>query len=571
MITNNSYNVLTDHGSAGFSAAGGSASGGIPAIFGGVQLQTDPLQAEKPPLPGKIHSKPCVLTENGLSLWAATFLVALMLQTNAGAFSGAGAGIKTDPYRIGTVAQLQEITNGLDVYYVLVNDIDASETAKWNDGKGFSPVGDRDHPFTGKFDGQGYTISGLRIDRFGRVTSGIALFGGIGKNAMVCNVSVQNAWVKGCDCVGILAGINAGTISHCYVSGSVFGSGTAGGLAGGNTGGRVEHCSSAVEVGPEWVGNHLGGLVGSMRDGWIVNCFATGNVKGQENPGGLVGVNNGGIILNCYATGNVESSFGGVSDKYRRGAGGLVAENGSNGKISHCFATGTVKGPAGLPVGGLVGVSVGGACIHDSYCRSTGTNAVSGGGKIYADSGPVDCEPLVDIDKCLISDAESLLKRWDFGTVWTIKDVAGATAFPRFKDLYGANYKPAFSASQVPNREGANAACQSVQAKDTTNTVLQLACALADGSRIIGIPEITSITIQTSYAKMDIALKDVRSIAVENDREMAIFEMKNGDRLKGALILKTLDIKTVFGKVAIGTEQINKISVLASGSVPFWE
>ncbi len=510
-----------------------------------------------------------MISKSNLALWAATLMAMLMFQTNAGAFSGAGAGSKSDPYRIGTAAQLQEMKNGLDAFYVLVKDIDASETAKWNDSKGFSPVGDRKHPFTGKFDGQGYTISGLRIDRFGRVTTCLALFGCTGKDAVIRNVSVQNAWVKGCDCVGILVGINAGTITHCYVSGSVFGSGTVGGLVGGNMGGRVEHCSAAVEVGAAWVGNHLGGLVGSMRDGWIVNCFATGNVKGQENPGGLVGVNNGGIILNCYASGNVESSFGGVTDKYRRGAGALVAQNGSNGKISHCFAIGMVKGPASLPMGGLVGFSGSGACIHDSYCRSTGTNAVSGVGKIYSDSGPVDCEPLVDIAKCFVSDAESLLKRWDFGTVWTMKNDAAATALPRFKDLYGANYKPAFSAVRVPDRESTNAVCQvAVQVKDTNHTVLQLVCTLADGSRLIGIPSISSITIQTSYAKLDIVLKQVRSISVEKDRELAVFEMKNGDRIKGALLLKSLDLKTTFGKVSVGVEQIDKIAVLTGSSLP---
>jgi len=55
--------VPTTQDSAGFSSEDGSASGGIPAIFGGVQLQTDPLQAEKPPPPVNIHVKTCIFTE----------------------------------------------------------------------------------------------------------------------------------------------------------------------------------------------------------------------------------------------------------------------------------------------------------------------------------------------------------------------------------------------------------------------------------------------------------------------------------------------------------------------------
>ena len=66
----------------------------------------------------------------------------------------------------------------MSAHYVLVDDIDASATASWDGGKGFSPIGDPAHPFAGSFDGQGHTISGLRIDRFGNVTTYIALFGG---------------------------------------------------------------------------------------------------------------------------------------------------------------------------------------------------------------------------------------------------------------------------------------------------------------------------------------------------------------------------------------------------------
>ncbi len=91
---------------------------------------------------------------------------------------------------------------------------------------------------------------------------------------------------------------------------------------------------------------------------------------------------------------------------------------------------------------------------------------------------------------------------------------------------------------------------------------LCLAVELADGSRIIGEPNLTTLPLQTVYARLEVELKQVRTIAMEKDREMAVWEMKNGDRLKGALLLKTLPLETAFGKVEIGAEHISKIDVM---------
>jgi hypothetical protein len=50
------------------------------------------------------------------------------------AFSGIGAGKEEDPYQITTVEQLQEMNDDLDAHYILMNDIDASDTENWNVG-----------------------------------------------------------------------------------------------------------------------------------------------------------------------------------------------------------------------------------------------------------------------------------------------------------------------------------------------------------------------------------------------------------------------------------------------------
>jgi len=98
-----------------------------------------------------------------------------------------------------------------------------------------------------------------------------------------------------------------------------------------------------------------------------------------------------------------------------------------------------------------------------------------------------------------------------------------------------------------------------------TNTTLRLAIDLADGSHIIGIPKIESVSVQTAYAKMDIPLKQITSVKMEDDHETASLDLSNGDKLKGVLTLKPLDLTTVFGPVKVGIEHLRTI-VVSSGN-----
>ncbi len=102
----------------------------------------------------------------------------------------------------------------------------------------------------------------------------------------------------------------------------------------------------------------------------------------------------------------------------------------------------------------------------------------------------------------------------------------------------------------------------------TNNPPLSLAVDLTDGSHLVGVPAINSIRLQTPYALVDIPLVQTRSITLEKDRESAVFEMKNGDRIKGAMLLKKLDLQTAFGKVTIGAEQIVNIDIMPGGRMP---
>ena len=50
-----------------------------------------------------------------------------------------------------------------------------------------------------------------------------------------------------------------------------------------------------------------------------------------------------------------------------------------------------------------------------------------------------------------------------------------------------------------------------------TEPELRLSLDLVDGSRVIGVPSIKSVPVQTPYATMDIALKQIKSIKIEDD------------------------------------------------------
>ena len=93
---------------------------------------------------------------------------------------------------------------------------------------------------------------------------------------------------------------------------------------------------------------------------------------------------------------------------------------------------------------------------------------------------------------------------------------------------------------------------------------LRLELDLVDGSHVIGIPKIESMPLQTAYARMDIPLKFIVSVKVADDHETASLDLVNGDKLKGVISLKPLELTTVFGPVKIGVEHLRGFTV-ASG------
>lgn len=276
----------------------------------------------------------------GVTVVSGTTAAAGNTAPDCSSVSYSGGGTSGNPYQVGTVAQLQCVENqGLDADYVQTQDIDASGTASWNGGSGFEPVGDTSNGFGGTFDGNGYTVSGLTIDRAS--TDFVGVFREVDPGGTVTNVRLDGGTVAGGERVGALVGSNNGTVSQSVATGDVTASTSdVGGLVGVN-GGTVEASSATGDV--TSASGNVGGLVGE-NDGTVANSYATGDATGDSyHSGGLVGVNFG-TIADTYATGDVA-----IDSLY---AGGLVGSTYT--EIRRSYATGAVSANDDSG-GGLVG------------------------------------------------------------------------------------------------------------------------------------------------------------------------------------------------------------------------
>ncbi|WP_117625022.1 GLUG motif-containing protein, partial [Sedimentisphaera salicampi] len=209
----------------------------------------------------------------------------------------AGEGTAENPYYISSISDLEAVNNDLDASYILECNIDLS--GRTYEQAVIAP--DTGTPLRGSFNGAGYKILNLYIETS---LDYLGLFGKI-DNGEVRNLGIENVQITGSSkCVGGLCGMNKGTITNCYATGSVSGgwdSNDLGGLCGRNIG-TIENCYATGSVSGGW---YLGGLCGKNDyGGTIKNCYSTGSVSGDENSlylGGLCGRNSG-AIENCYAT-----------------------------------------------------------------------------------------------------------------------------------------------------------------------------------------------------------------------------------------------------------------------------
>ena len=262
------------------------------------------------------------------------------------------------------------LTNDITVNMGVLSD-GALNTEKESTFRSWTPIGyyisdSDDRPYTGIFDGQGYTIAGLY---FSKEVSFVGLFGE--SNGTIKKVYVTNSYFYGQRLVGGVCGYNAGTIensnntdsfvkssnqnaggvcgyndgtiTNCNNAGEVQGlrdsqgSSYVGGVCGSN-GGLVKNCSNRGNV--TATGSDVGGVCGILHGGSLESSYNIGEVQGSSNVGGICGwiYGSDSSIKNCYYEKKESSSIGAIgygSSGYRIYVEGKTSEQFSNGVVAY--------------------------------------------------------------------------------------------------------------------------------------------------------------------------------------------------------------------------------------------
>ena len=281
-------------------------------------------------------------------------------------------------YQIGNAGQLywfmehdnagNTTANAILTANIVINENVLTEDGALNgDGSNFrawTPIGNRNNPYIGTFDGNGYTVSGLYFRSVGTKGYCVGLIGSVGSGATVRNVGVVDSYIKANSYVGGVVGENYGTVENCYNAGcTVDGASCVGGVVGVNNG-TVQNCYNTGNVSGS---DYVGGVVGTNYT-TVQNCYNTGSVSGSYDVGGVVGTNYI-TVQNCYNAGNVSGS----NANY---VGGVIGRNYKT--VENCYSTGSISANGtDVKIGGVAGDDQGGA--HNCYYLSDSETDSFGG------------------------------------------------------------------------------------------------------------------------------------------------------------------------------------------------
>jgi hypothetical protein len=309
------------------------------------------------------------------AIFVIIFGLAIQLFSQTAIAPSAGDGSESNPYQIEMWQNLYWLSQNpskWDKYYIQTIDINFGEAEpeiqKWDSLRGFTPIGNSNMNFTGKYNGKGFSLDSLYISR--ETESFIGLFGEI-NYADLDSIRLENISIKGYNSVGGLCGSNKGRsdIDECHTSGNIEGNGGIGGIIGVNSydyDGRIRSSSSSCNVNGL---KNVGGFVGSNFGYIYYSSSLNSEIRGNESVGGFAGLNWIDYkIGNCFSENEVIGNLD---------VGGLIGKN--HGKVTDSYSTGNVIGE--MKVGGLIGFDY---MTSLSNCYSTGnvTGSVETGGLV---------------------------------------------------------------------------------------------------------------------------------------------------------------------------------------------
>lgn len=234
-----------------------------------------------------------------------------------------------------TKDDLDNIRLDMSGKYILMNDIVFTDEDYapggdfYNSGKGWSPIGTKDIPFMGTFNGNNHVISNLFINVPGE--NDIGLFGVVYYNALIENTSLKDAVITANMNAGSIAGYSCAVIQNCSATGIIHTiNNNSGGLVGYADHSTISECWFNGSVTTS--GENAGGITGTSVDVTVSKCQSYGQISSTLNAGGITGfVNTPGSITTYFGgssaqTAKYEMCLNGavVSGK---NAGGIIGKN----------------------------------------------------------------------------------------------------------------------------------------------------------------------------------------------------------------------------------------------------
>ena len=264
---------------------------------------------------------------------------------------------ETNRISITTVAELLQFANAVDngeyddktdAVVSLDADLDLTGVAWKPIGSVFDGDGNLLHYFSGKFYGNGHTISNLDFsENYGKTEYPSFGFFSEVYGAEISGLTIQgklDVSNSGAVYFGTVAGVAADSkISDCasdvsftdtdqYINGTVA-------LCGYAINSTIEYCQNKgnFSITKDVTSFQMGGIVGLAQNSTVQYCANTGNMTSWAPcTGGIVGqLYQGSKIINCYSTGEMVPLGKGTTD-----FGGIAGTVGAGTEIRHCYFAG---------------------------------------------------------------------------------------------------------------------------------------------------------------------------------------------------------------------------------------
>lgn len=346
----------------------------------------------------------------------------------------------------------------------LLNDIYLNDTSGWEGWNAsttglnnFKPIG-VGYAFSGSFNGCGHTIYGLYVNDSNIYYNG--LFGKVHGSGTIKNVNVQNSYINGSACGGIVGYVESYDYStfnvvNCVNGARIESRGTTGGILG-EASGRTNIIDCINEGSVTSSGCYVGGIVGkTCNSSGLYNCINYGMVTSNYTSnygyaGGIAGYNLSENIINCVNAGSIVVNYSKWSY-----TGGIVGYNSKrDANIINCASLGSITvSKSSDSVGYIFGKNYNNSaminCISAPLSiRSTGIAAYQGSGTgaisncyyITGLSGSAGGTELTKTGSELMSEICTILNNWinenngEYNTVhlktWTV----GSNGYPAFAD-----------------------------------------------------------------------------------------------------------------------------------------